>query len=109
MGAIYRRWTNGRQRQCRRQDRPPWRGTSGDDLRDELQLPFRGSRIGAATGEPATVLPGGACRGPEYLTDLAGTHLALEMIAPATYAWIERPSPFRDCLAPWLTPVGGPP
>ncbi|MDF2990353.1 MAG: alpha/beta hydrolase fold protein [Microbacterium sp.] len=35
-------------------------------------LPFAISRIGSADGEPAIVLPGGPCRGVEYLGDLAG-------------------------------------
>jgi pimeloyl-ACP methyl ester carboxylesterase len=39
---------------------------------EDLQLPFAVSRIGDAPGEPAIVVPGGPCRGPEYLLDLAG-------------------------------------
>lgn len=39
---------------------------------DDLHLPFAVSTIGDAGGEPAIVLPGGPCRGPEYLGDLAG-------------------------------------
>lgn len=39
---------------------------------DDLQLPFAVCAIGDATGEPAIVLPGGPCRGPEYLGDFAG-------------------------------------
>lgn len=39
---------------------------------DELSLPFTTSTMGTAVGEPAIVLPGGPCRGPEYLGDLAG-------------------------------------
>lgn len=35
-------------------------------------LPVHLSRIGEGDGEPVLVLPGGACRGPEYLGDLAG-------------------------------------
>ncbi|HZU93326.1 MAG TPA: alpha/beta hydrolase [Microbacterium sp.] len=35
-------------------------------------LPFAITRIGEARGEPVVVLPGGPCRGPEYLGDLAG-------------------------------------
>lgn len=38
----------------------------------DLQLPFFVSTIGNAGGEPAIVLPGGPCRGPEYLGDFAG-------------------------------------
>lgn len=38
----------------------------------DLRLPFFASTIGNATGEPAIVLPGGPCRGPEYLGDFAG-------------------------------------
>lgn len=37
----------------------------------DLQLPFFASTIGNAAGEPAIVLPGGPCRGPEYLGDFA--------------------------------------
>lgn len=39
---------------------------------DRLDLPFGVTEIGASAGEPVIVLPGGPCRGPEYLTDLAG-------------------------------------
>jgi pimeloyl-ACP methyl ester carboxylesterase len=39
---------------------------------DELGLPFAVSWLEDATGVPAVVLPGGPCRGPEYLGDLAG-------------------------------------
>lgn len=38
----------------------------------DLQLPFFASTIGDAAEEPAIVLPGGPCRGPEYLGDFAG-------------------------------------
>lgn len=34
--------------------------------------PRRTSRLGSGDGPPAVVLPGGPCRGPEYLGDLAG-------------------------------------
>lgn len=43
----------------------PWR-------RAVRRLPFFVSTLGRATGEPAIVVPGGPCRGPEYLGDLAG-------------------------------------
>lgn len=39
---------------------------------DDLDLPFAVSQIGARDGEPVVVLPGGPCRGFEYLGDLAG-------------------------------------
>ncbi|WP_298864716.1 alpha/beta hydrolase [uncultured Microbacterium sp.] len=39
---------------------------------DELDLPFAVTQIGAGDGEPVIVLPGGPCRGVEYLGDLAG-------------------------------------
>jgi len=40
---------------------------------DLSRLPFATSIIGTAVdGEPIIVLPGGPCRGPEYLGDLAG-------------------------------------
>ena len=35
-------------------------------------LPFTVSPLGTVTGDPAIVLPGGPCRGVEYLADLAG-------------------------------------
>ncbi|MDQ1136574.1 pimeloyl-ACP methyl ester carboxylesterase [Microbacterium sp. SORGH_AS 1204] len=35
-------------------------------------LPFAASSLGTSMGEPAIVLPGGPCRGVEYLGDLAG-------------------------------------
>ncbi|MDM8086008.1 alpha/beta hydrolase [Cellulomonas cellasea] len=39
---------------------------------DDLRLPFAVSTLGEALGEPAIVLPGGPCRGPEYLGEFAG-------------------------------------
>ena len=39
---------------------------------DDLDLPFAFSRLGDASGPAVIVLPGGPCRGPEYLGDLAG-------------------------------------
>lgn len=39
---------------------------------EHLDLPIAVSTIGTAEGEPTLVLPGGPCRGPEYLDDLAG-------------------------------------
>lgn len=39
---------------------------------DHLELPFAVTEIGLSTGEATIVLPGGPCRGPEYLSDLAG-------------------------------------
>lgn len=39
---------------------------------DDLQLPVALSTIGTGRGAPALVLPGGPCRDPEYLGDLAG-------------------------------------
>ncbi|MDQ1129683.1 alpha/beta fold hydrolase [Microbacterium sp. SORGH_AS_0888] len=38
----------------------------------DLDLPIALSMLGSAPGEPAIVLPGGPCRGPAYLGDLAG-------------------------------------
>ena len=38
----------------------------------DLGLPIAVTAIGHVDGEPTIVLPGGPCRGPEYLTDLAG-------------------------------------
>lgn len=38
----------------------------------DLRLPFFVSALGDADGEPAIILPGGPCRGPEYLGDFAG-------------------------------------
>ena len=42
------------------------------DARDLDLLPFAVTTLGHADGAPAIVLPGGPCRGPEYLGDLAG-------------------------------------
>jgi pimeloyl-ACP methyl ester carboxylesterase len=39
---------------------------------DNLDLPFAVTEMGIPHGEPIFVLPGGPCRGPEYLGDLAG-------------------------------------
>lgn len=39
---------------------------------DDLHLPFAVSEIGNTSGDPAIFLPGGPCRGIEYLGDLAG-------------------------------------
>ncbi|MEZ3161143.1 alpha/beta hydrolase [Microbacterium sp. BWT-B31] len=39
---------------------------------DDLILPFAVSTMGDAPTQPAIVLPGGPCRGPEYLAGLAG-------------------------------------
>jgi pimeloyl-ACP methyl ester carboxylesterase len=39
---------------------------------DDLGLPFAISRLGGAPGRVTIVLPGGPCRGPEYLGDFAG-------------------------------------
>lgn len=39
---------------------------------DSSDLPVAVSWIGEGDADPAVVLPGGACRGPEYLGDLAG-------------------------------------
>ena len=39
---------------------------------DSSDLPVAVSWIGEPGGDPVLVLPGGACRGPEYLGDLAG-------------------------------------
>ncbi|MEL4317452.1 alpha/beta hydrolase [Leifsonia sp. YIM 134122] len=39
---------------------------------DNLDLPFAVTALGHVSGKPAIVLPGGPCRGPEYLGDLAG-------------------------------------
>ncbi|MDF2507853.1 MAG: alpha/beta hydrolase [Microbacterium sp.] len=39
---------------------------------DDLALPFALSTLGGATDEPTIILPGGPCRGPEYLGDFAG-------------------------------------
>lgn len=39
---------------------------------DDLDLPFAVTEMGVSHGEPVIVLPGGPCRGPEYLGDLAG-------------------------------------
>jgi len=39
---------------------------------DDLELPCAVSRLGSASGTATVVLPGGPCRGPEYLGDLAG-------------------------------------
>jgi pimeloyl-ACP methyl ester carboxylesterase len=41
-------------------------------LPDDLDLPFVVTRLGSASGEPAILVPGGPCRGTEYLLDLAG-------------------------------------
>lgn len=38
----------------------------------DLDLPIAVTAIGHVDGKPTIVLPGGPCRGPEYLTDLAG-------------------------------------
>lgn len=38
----------------------------------DLGLPFAVTEAGASEAEPVIVLPGGPCRGPEYLLDLAG-------------------------------------
>lgn len=38
----------------------------------DLDLPIAVTAIGHVDGEPTIVLPGGPCRSPEYLTDLAG-------------------------------------
>lgn len=37
-----------------------------------LDLPFAVTALGDGAGDPVIVLPGGPCRGPEYLGDLAG-------------------------------------
>ncbi len=42
-----------------------------EDL-DDLGLGFVASRLGSASGDPAIFLPGGPCRGVEYLGNLAG-------------------------------------
>lgn len=47
-----------------------WKG--GAVRIDPSALPVAVSWIGEGSGTPALVLPGGACRGPEYLGDLAG-------------------------------------
>lgn len=39
---------------------------------DDLDLPFAVSALGHTSGKPTIVLPGGPCRGPEYLGDFAG-------------------------------------
>lgn len=39
---------------------------------DDLDLPFAVTGTGDPDETPVVVLPGGPCRGPEYLTDLAG-------------------------------------
>ncbi|WP_217184914.1 alpha/beta fold hydrolase [Streptomyces sp. AC495_CC817] len=39
---------------------------------DDSALPVALTRIGGPAGDPVIVLPGGPCRGPEYLGDLAG-------------------------------------
>jgi len=38
----------------------------------DLDLPFAVTELGDPRNEPILVLPGGPCRGPEYLSDLAG-------------------------------------
>ena len=40
--------------------------------RADRDLPFVTTEMGDPRGEPTIVLPGGPCRGPEYLGDLAG-------------------------------------
>ncbi|TFW00198.1 alpha/beta fold hydrolase [Leifsonia flava] len=39
---------------------------------DERELPFAVSSLGSASGTPTIVLPGGPCRGAEYLGEFAG-------------------------------------
>lgn len=39
---------------------------------DDLDLAFAVTETGPADADPVIVLPGGPCRGPEYLSDLAG-------------------------------------
>lgn len=39
---------------------------------DMLALPFAVTTLGDGVGDPVIVLPGGPCRGPEYLGDFAG-------------------------------------
>ena len=39
---------------------------------DDLDLPFAVTEMGPSGADPVIVLPGGPCRGPEYLSDLAG-------------------------------------
>lgn len=39
---------------------------------DDLDFPFAVTETGDPEAEPVIVLPGGPCRGPEYLSDLAG-------------------------------------
>lgn len=39
---------------------------------DDLGLPFAVTEMGDVEAEPIIVLPGGPCRGPEYLSDLGG-------------------------------------
>lgn len=39
---------------------------------EDIELPVAVTEMGASQGEPVIVLPGGPCRGPEYLGDLAG-------------------------------------
>lgn len=38
----------------------------------DLGLPTAVTALGSAAGEPTIVIPGGPCRGPEYLADFAG-------------------------------------
>ncbi|GAA4765005.1 alpha/beta fold hydrolase [Microbacterium gilvum] len=46
----------------------------------ELDLPFAVTESEATEGDPIIVLPGGPCRGPEYLGDLAGLGRARRMV-----------------------------
>ncbi|WP_363316493.1 alpha/beta hydrolase [uncultured Microbacterium sp.] len=56
----------------RRGFRPGLHGKVGTMRADVLSLPIAATETHGSDTEPVIVLPGGPCRGPEYVSDLAG-------------------------------------